>query len=436
MGAADPTVRPAASVPPGPKEKRVHFAWVVLAGICIVMGLARGGIGNAGGLFMAPVMAELGCGAGTFMLYFSISSIVTFLFLPVAGRLTVRCDIRLLLIAGLILQAGAFALFGTLHSIWGWYILSVPMAVGAVITTQIAGPVLIDSWFKKHNGLAVGIMMAAVGLFGTVLQPLTGGLIAGSGWRQAYFVVGGAVLLAGIPAVLLTIRGAPRDKGLRPLGEGAGPLAAPAVSKQGVTAGTAQRSPAFWALALFMFFITAVSAFAQHFPKYADQLGFDASFAGTAMGVFMLGLSAGALVLGLLSDKAGAEATAIFALACGVGAVLVLIFSGARPLPFLLAVFVFGFSSSAVGTLGPLLTVALFGQREYGKIYSRAAMGTALAGTAALPGYGFIYDRVNNYIPVLWAICIMLALCAVCVFAAFADKKRQEKTGSWNRWIN
>ena len=87
------------------------------------------------------------------------------------------------------------------------------MAVGAVITTQIAGPVLIDSWFKKHNGLAVGIMMAAVGLFGTVLQPLTGGLIAGSGWRQAYFVVGGAVLLAGIPAVLLTIRGAPRDKG-------------------------------------------------------------------------------------------------------------------------------------------------------------------------------------------------------------------------------
>jgi leucyl aminopeptidase len=34
-----------------------------LFGNCVFMGLARGGINNAGGLFMAPVMEELGCGA-------------------------------------------------------------------------------------------------------------------------------------------------------------------------------------------------------------------------------------------------------------------------------------------------------------------------------------------------------------------------------------
>ena len=60
------------------KAWKIHFAWIVLLGICVFMGLARGGINNAGGLFMAPVMEELGCGAGEFMLYFSISSIVTF----------------------------------------------------------------------------------------------------------------------------------------------------------------------------------------------------------------------------------------------------------------------------------------------------------------------------------------------------------------------
>lgn len=414
-------------------RKRFHFAWVVLAGICIVMGLARGGISNAGGLFMAPVMAELGCGAGEFMLYFSTSSIATFLFLPLAGKLTDRYDMRLLLAAGLALQAGAFALFGTLRSIGGWYILSVPMAIGAVFTTQIAGPVLIGRWFKTYSGLAVGIMMAAVGLFGAVLQPLAGQWIAGRGWRQAYMILGGATLAAGMPAVVLAIRGHPDEKGLCPLGAGEAPGESEpaAAAPQGVTAQKARGSAAFWALALFMFFITAAASFAQHVPKYADQLGFDAAFAGGSMGFFMAGMLAGSLLLGLLSDRAGVKAAALFALGGGMAAVLMLIFLGARPLLFNLAVALFGVSCAAVGTLGPLLTGAIFGQKEYAKIYASAAMGMALAGIAALPGYGFVYDAAKSYTPVLWGIGAMLAICAACVLAAFAGKKKLVRAGLW-----
>lgn len=67
------------------KIKKLHPAWIVLFGVCLFMGLARGGINNTGGLFMVPVMADTGCGAGEFMLYYSVSSLVTFLFLPAAG---------------------------------------------------------------------------------------------------------------------------------------------------------------------------------------------------------------------------------------------------------------------------------------------------------------------------------------------------------------
>lgn len=414
-------------------RRNFHFAWVVLAGTCIVMGLARGGISNAGGLFMAPVMADLGCGAGEFMLYFSTSSIATFLFLPLAGKLTDRYDIRLLLVAGLALQAGAFALFGTLRSIWGWYILSVPMAIGAVFTTQIAGPVLIGRWFKKHNGLAMGIMMAAVGLFGAVLQPMAGRLIAGRGWRQGYMILGAAALAAGVPAVLLAIRGRPEEKGLCPLGAGesAGESASAVAASQGVTAEKARGSAAFWALALFLFFITAAASFAQHVPKYADQLGFDAAFAGGSMGFFMAGMLVGSLLLGLLSDRAGVKAAVLFALGGGMVSVLMLIFLGAQPLLFDLAVALFGVSCAAVGTLGPLLTGAVFGQKEYAKIYASAAMGMALAGIAALPGYGFVYDAAKSYIPVLWGIGVLLAMCGVCVLAAFVGKKKLVRAGLW-----
>ena len=378
-------------------QRKIHFAWVVLFGVCVFMGLARGGINNAGGLFMVPVMEELDCGAGEFMLYFSISSIVTFIFLPVAGKLMGKYDIRLLLVLSLFFHAGSFALFGLMQNIWEWYILSVPMAMGSVLTTQIGGPVLIGNWFKKYTGLATGIMMAAAGLFGAILQPLAGNLIASMGWRQAYFALGGLVLAGSVPVVLLTIRFAPQKKGMLPFGAEQAEKSISPRESTGISEPKARKTVAFWALVLFMFFITAVASFAQHLPKYADQLGFDAVFAGKAMGIFMMG------TLG--------------------AAILTLILGGCYPVLFNAAVLVFGFACASVGTLGPLLTTAIFGQKDYSRIYSSIAMGMAFAGMVSMSGYGFIYDAFHSYVPVLWAICAMLLICMVCVLAAFADKR-------------
>ncbi len=414
------------------KKPGIHFAWIILLGICMVMGLARGGLNNAGGLFMVPVMADLGFGTGEFMLYFSISSVATFFFLPVAGKLIAKYDIRLLLVAGLIFQAGSFALFGFMSSIWGWYLLSIPMSIGSVFTTQMAGPVLIGNWFKKHNGLAIGITMAAVGLFGAVLQPVTGILITSQGWRSAYVILGILVMGIGIPAVLVAIRMTPEQKGLRPLGVEELTDNAPAPVLHGVTAKDARKTTAFYALILFLLFATASSAFLQHVPKYADQMGFDTAFAGGAMGFAMIGTMVGSLLFGLLSDKIGAKITAVFAMTVGMIAVLLAIFLGEQPLFFRVAFTLFGFMAAAVGTLGPLLTTAVFGQKEYSAIYSTVAMGMAFASIVVLPGYGFVYDAVKSYVPVLWMICALLAVSTICILVAFAGKKKMERDGLWS----
>lgn len=52
---------------------------------------------------MTPVMADLGFGAGEFMIYFSISAAGTFVFLSIAGKLMEKHGIRLLLAAALVL---------------------------------------------------------------------------------------------------------------------------------------------------------------------------------------------------------------------------------------------------------------------------------------------------------------------------------------------
>lgn len=81
---------------------------------------------------------------GKLNLYFSVAGVVTLLFLPFAGKIMAKYDIRLILIVAIILQAGAFAIFGLMKSVWGWYIFAVPLTVGGVFITVIAGPVIIN----------------------------------------------------------------------------------------------------------------------------------------------------------------------------------------------------------------------------------------------------------------------------------------------------
>lgn len=140
---------------------KIHFAWWVLLGLSLMVGLGRGGLNNSAGLFLMPVTEDLGIGMGSLSLYFSVASIITMICLPIAGELLAKHNVRVILIGAIILQAGSFAMFGFMNSVWGWYIFSIPMAFGAIFITQMAGPVLINQWFKKNSGLAIGIMMAS-----------------------------------------------------------------------------------------------------------------------------------------------------------------------------------------------------------------------------------------------------------------------------------
>lgn len=415
--------------------KKFHYAWVVLIAVFTMMGFTRGGVNGAASLFLGPVSQDLGIGMAQLTLYFSVSSIITILFLPFAGQVLQKFDVRLVLVVSVILQAGSFAAFGLMHSIWGWYILAIPMAIGGAFVCTIAGPVIINNWFEKKTGMAVGIMMAAVGLFGAVLQPWTGSLITDFGWRGGYIILGFTTVVVSIPVILLFIRFTPAKKGLAPYGhEEKG--AVPAESQQtivlhGVAMADARKSSAFYILMLFFFFCSSIACFLQFVAPYAAELGYSVTFAGSAMGAFMFGMFIGAVVFGMLSDKIGARNTAVLAMACGLLAVILLLFFGKAATMFLLSLGIFGIFSASIGTLGPLLTKAIFGDKNYGQIFSTLSMGLAIAGIVTIPGYGLIFDITKSYTMVLYVLLFMLIINIFCVIAAFAGKKKMEKQGLW-----
>lgn len=420
----------------GQKRKKIHYAWWILLALCIIVGLGKGGLNNSSGLFLSPITKELGIGMGSLSLYFSVSAIVTMVFLPVGGKLMAKYDTRLLLSVAIVLQAGAFAMFSLMNSVWGWYIFAVPLAVGGVFITVIAGPVLINQWFKKNNGLALGIMSAAGGALGAISQPIIGNLIANQGWRTSYVIVGITIIIIVVPIILLFIKKLPQDKGLLPYGmeevEDNGTGTPSETSNKGVSMAVARKSSAFYALVIFFFLITSIASFSMHIPTYLMAKGFDVTFAGNVMGTYMVGVLIGSLAIGILSDKIGSKNTAIFAMSGGLIAICLLLFSASSTVVITVAVGLFGLISSSIGTLGPALTSSLFGNKEYSQIYSNASMGLAIASIVVLPAYGFVFDFTGSYTSVLYAIVIMLIINIVCVLIAFRGKKKLEQEGFWD----
>lgn len=420
------------------KQSKFHYAWLILFALCIIVGLGKGGLNNTAGQFLPFVTDDLGIGMGKLSLYFSVSAVVTMLFLPIGGKLMAKYDTRLILVVGIVLQAGAFALFGAMSSVWGWYVLAVPLAVGGVFITVIAGPVIINQWFKKKNGLALGILSAAGGLLGAIVQPVAGNLIATQGWRFTYIALGVAVIAIVVPIVLFIIKRSPQAAGVQPLGADESleneEVGQEDISTQGISMKIARKSTAFYALVVFFFLVTSIASFSMHIPQFLIDKGFDAAETGSVMGVYLIGILVWSLIIGVLTDKIGSKVTSMVAMVVGIVAIGLLMVTTSTSV-LTIGIGLFGVISAAIGTLGPALASSLFGNKEYSQIYSTASLGLAISSIVAIPVYGFIYDTYQNYSIALIAIIAMLIINIVCVLIAFQSKNKLVKDGHWNSTV-
>ena len=297
------------------KKKGIHFAWFVLIGVLLMMGLCRGGINSGMGLFFQPISADMHIGVGEVAMMSSISALITMFWSPFAGRLLDKFDIRIITVVAVAIQAGCFAALSLVDAVWGFYALAGIMAFGSVFATQLVGPMMINRWFKDKNGLAMGIMMSFVAICSAVLSPVVASIIASNGWRMGYIVLGVLALVIVIPAVLIWFR-TPEQKGQLPLGateadieaaKNADPKAAAEAAKNlpGLTSKQALKTPTFWFFFIFMVLLTGTLAFASIVPTLAIEAGFDTVTSGFAMTAYMIGTAIAAVVFGTISDKLG-----------------------------------------------------------------------------------------------------------------------------------
>ncbi|WP_102050914.1 MFS transporter [Pygmaiobacter massiliensis] len=406
------------------RHSSFHYAWIVLIAMCVIRSLSAAGINNTGGLFLAPVSETLGVGVGTLSIYFSVSSIATMLFMPIAGNLINKMSTKTLIFIATALQCASFIGMGFMTSVIGFYLLAIPMGIGGAVLVNLVGPVLINRWFKSKTGTALGILMACVGLFGAVIQPLVLNMIKGIGWQQTYMYIGLFIAVVIVIVNLFAIKNKPSDKGLSPYETGSSEQGrSVAASSSGIALKTAVKSKPFYMLVLFMISITAVGAFSQHVATYGDSIGFSSSQMSTILSISMIGSTVGALLIGVISDKIGVYKTTVIILATALLAVGSLAFGKVSIIIMTAGGFLLGLASMGIPVLAPLLTQDFFGGKDYEAIYANVMMGPPLATVLLLPVYGFVFDLTGTYLWVLGIMTAFILIGTLAILLGFKGKK-------------
>ncbi len=416
-------------------KKKLHYAWIILLSVILIRGFAGGGINMTSGLFLSPVSQDIGVGIGSLSIYLSITSFVMVLWFPIAGKLINKYDVRLMAVAGAVFQALSFAAFGLMDSVFGWYLLAIPHAMGAAVLVNLLGPIMINRWFSRNAGTMMGILMAFVGLFGAVLQPLTSNIIADDGWRTAYIFVGGVTFAVVVLTALLLMKNRPEDLGLAPFGaETAGREKRRTNTEDDgieIAEKDAVRSASFYLLILFMIAITGTGIFTQHIPTYGALLGYRLQDVGNALAFASVGNALGSVVIGMISDRIGSLRTCYGMIGLGILAVTGFFFSGSSFLIFSLSTFLHGLVSAGIMVLAPILTLKFYGRRDYEKIFAKVSMGAPIASIILIPAYGFVYDFMNDYSLVLFGMLGLFIAALFCIAAGWRRRCTAEGCPGW-----
>jgi len=349
-------------------------------------------------VFLKPLMQEFHAGRAAVSLAYTLHLIVGALSAPLAGSLIGRYGARKVILPatamfGALLLSNK-VLSGDLRHFYLFY-----AALGFVLhgLSPIPYGYVVSHWFDRHRGLALGLMMIGIGSGAMIIPPFAQQLIARFGWRTAYAILGGAVLLISIPIAAAFIKEKPQELGLWP--DGAPPKNSTAgrdAAAQGLSAREAWHTGTFWTMVCAFFLVSAsVQGCVVHTTAMLSDRGISAQTAALGSSLVGAAVLIGRVFTGYLLDRLFApRVAAVFfgAAALGIG----LLWLGATPVAFA-GGFLVGLGLGAEVDIIAYLTSRYFGLRAFGEIYSRAFAAFALAGALGPLIMGAGFDLTGSY---------------------------------------
>lgn len=351
-------------------------------------------------VFLKPLTAEFGWSREEVSRAFGIAAMAVALSSPVLGRLLDRGDPRRVVLVCFAVFGLGFASLGLLgRGLWQLYLAFLVLGIVGNGTTQMGFSGAVSSWFTKRRGLALALVMAGTGVGSVVLPPLAQALIGGAGWRVAYIVLGGMVLLAGLPLTAMYLRVRPGSR------EGGG--TAPAA------VGAALRTRVFWILVATLFLSSiAVNGAITHLAALLTDRGVAAGEAALVTSAMGGASFAGRLLTGVLLDRIFGPWVAfglLLAMAGGIGLLATAgTFGGG-----LVAALLIGFGLGGEADVTPYLLTRYFGLGAFSALYGLTWTFYAVAGGIGPVVVGRMFDVTGSYTIVLTVLSVSAVISAM-----------------------
>lgn len=417
------------------KERRIHRAWWMLIGCCLLQGGSLGIIHNCRGIFYDPVIEDLGFGMGAFSFYILFFGVCSCFVLPFVGKLFRKVDSRILLGGASLVFSGTVFVMGFFHSLPAFYIAGAIQGFASAFLMFFPAPYILGNWFHKKRGLAVGLSAAVAGLAGVLGNPLGSAIIRAFGWRTGFFSFGLISLAMLFPVSVFLLRRSPEDVGCRPYGaEDDDALTGESYPLDGVPASRARRESAFWLLILAGLLAAFMCSYYAHLSPLGIYFGYGSMVGALMVSCSMAGNVAGKLLLGQLYDRFGLRmALAAGTAVTGAGYLLLLINSiPAR----IIGATLYGFSMATSTVMIPITIRDVYGSRDYGELLSYSSMVSTLGTSINMAIIGYMVDgfgRQRGYIISLWyGLALTLAMGALLIVSIRGGRKiaAEYKTGA------
>ena len=378
-------------------------SWRTLAGAGL---LALFGVsalyGSTFGLFLIPLQQTLGWSRGEIAFSLTLSTLFTPLVAPLTGWVIDKFPLRPLILTGIVLQSANFAAFSFMEgSVGVYYGLCLLLMVTAAGASLLSLAKLVQGWFDKSMGRALGILFAC-GAVGAIIHPLwTQAVITQFGWRQAFLVMGTlSLLMCGLAALLLVRERVPQSTGSVISAQFNSLVDAP-VDSPGTSVPQSMaafmRDVIWWKLALFnMFFALGVGAIFMHFAALLQDRGATPSQAAMAMSLVGLGSLLGNILAGWLVDRMSAARLAVIVMFLPMLGTLI-IYAGGGLWVSIAAAGLLGLCSGGDNSVSILLARRYFSAETFGRASATQMVAVAAGGGVSPWLAGLVHDRTGNY---------------------------------------
>lgn len=367
---------------------RVSLGATIAAGVGLSLAFGTVVIATFG-LFMMAMSREFGWGMGQTAGLLSVAALAQAPLSPLVGRLLDRVGVRRVVVPGIVLYgASVMALSLANGSTVQLYALYALVGATSSLVTMLPYSKIVSAWFSRQRGTMLSAYSVLAAVLGSAVPQVARRLIDHLGWREAYLGLGLAVIVIGLPVMLLLLREPDRGNHGR---------AAPPPLAVGMSAREVWRSSVFWriVLAIGLCSLAIQSVYAHLVPLLVER-GLTRALATNALSLYALASISAQLAIGYLLDRSRSP-LAISPL-IGLSIVGLAVLYGAQSAAVaLVGGMVLGSSVGVELSLAKFLHARYFGNRAFGQVFGVQFLFIGLSAAVAPLAMGLLHDATGAY---------------------------------------